>query len=125
MKKKVPMPIVSIIMIVSLITINIGVIFFLRGNQTRYKEELKALSLRNVNGTIIYLKNEHRGSYYIEIECPLDTVKQHSLPLSWVIEDYGIKIGDRVTKKANSKIMSFFKEKNNTLEKICEFELDL
>lgn len=92
---------------------------------TQRKKELKALFLRNIDGTIIYLKNENRGSYYIEIECSTDTVKQHSLPLSWYIREYDIKIGDRVVKKENSKTLSFFKEINNEFDKICEFELNL
>jgi hypothetical protein len=117
--------ILNIVVALIVIVIFFSESMFFDKKATQHKEELKALFLRNIDGTIINLINEHRGSYYIEIKCSSDTVKQHSLPLSWYIKEYDIQIGDRVLKNANSKIISFFKESNNKLEKICEFELDL
>jgi predicted membrane protein len=115
----------TIMMITVFVSIIIAGVVYFSKNHIRYKDELKVLVTREIKGTIIALKDERRGSYYIAIQCTEDTIKQHSLQIGWEIKEYHIQIGDSISKEANSNIMLFYKLKDSIYEKRCEYEIEM
>lgn len=126
MKEPIQMPFKYVIFFIVLFLISIifAIIFF-RNNYVEYKKEITELIEKEIQGKIKNLKNENRGSYYIEISTLNGDIKIHSLPIAWEIEKYNIQIGDSVSKEANSKIMSFYKAKNGVFEKCCDYEIGM
>ena len=105
------------------VSIVIGAIVFFTRNYLSYKEELNSLIAKEINGHIVALKDENRGSYYIEIETLKETYKIHSLPIAWEIKEYNIQVGDSISKEANSKTMIFYKLKDGIYKECCKYKI--
>jgi hypothetical protein len=91
-------------------------------NYSEHQSALKFFAEKEVKGKITALKNEKRGSYFIEIDDLITKHQMHSLRIGWAVEEYNISVGDSVSKDANSKRMVFYKLKNGVFEKLCEDE---
>lgn len=87
------------------------------------QDEKDYLRMKKIDGHLITLKDEGRGSYFLEIETINDTVSIHSLPISWEIREYQIEVGDSVSKSANSKIIHFYRLQKGVYTKYCEYEI--
>jgi hypothetical protein len=126
MKEPIQMPFKYIIFFITLFLISIvfAIVFF-RNNYLKHENVITELIEKEIQGKIKGLKNENRGSYYIEISTLNGDIKIHSLPIAWEIEEYNIQIADSVSKEANSKIMTFYKFKNGAYEKCCEYEIGM
>ena len=85
--------------------------------------EYKALVKKVIKGRITDLKDETRGSYYLKIKSFNNTIRLHSLPIAWEVEEFNIQIGDSISKDAKSKKFVIYKQKNGRFKKICEFEM--
>ena len=107
-----------------LISIILGITFF-RKNYLKHKDVIAELINKEVKGKIKSLRNENRGSYYVEISTLNGEIKLHSLPIAWEIETYHIQIGDSVSKEANSKIMTFYKVENGVYRRCCGYEIGM
>lgn len=100
----------------------VAVIYFTT-NYKKFKSEISILISQEINGIIKSMKDENRGSYFLEIQTTKEDLKIHSLPIAWEVKKFNIQIGDSVSKEANSKIMIFYKLKNGVSQKLCEFEM--
>jgi len=124
MKEEIQLPTKYIILIIVIfISIVIGAVVFFTRNYLSHKDELNSMIPKEIKGRIVALKDENRGSYYLEIETLKETHKIHSLPIAWEIKEYNIQVGDSISKEANSRMMLFYKLKNGIYEKCCEFEM--
>lgn len=117
LSKKVSLAIYAILGLVFLF----GIFFFTRKLVT-YQKELTIFEKHKINGIITELKNTQRGTYDIEISSG-DEIP--NLRLGWELEKYNIQIGDSVSKKENSKIMTFYKFKDGIAEKCFDYEIGL
>jgi hypothetical protein len=124
MKEEVEIPIKYIILImVIFITSIIGAVFYFTRNYLSHSSELKSLESKEINGRIVALKDENRGSFYIEIETIQETHRMHSLPIAWEIEKYNIQVGDSVSKEAGSRTMIFYKLKDGIYKECFKYEM--
>lgn len=112
-----------ILMVCVFVSIIVIAFLFFRKNYIKYNDEIKVLITKEIKGTIKDFNNESRGSYYIEIKTEKENFKIHSLPIAWEIKEYGIQIGDNVSKEENSKTITFYKLQNGVYKKICDFNL--
>ncbi len=87
-----------------------------------YQKELTNFEKIQINGVITELKNTQRGTYDMKISSG-DEIP--NLRIGWELEKYNIQIGDSVSKKENSKIMTFYKLKNGISEKCFDYEIGL
>lgn len=92
---------------------------FFRKNYLHQKREIKRLKSQKINGQINILENKNRGSYNLQI----GNYKINSLPIAYEVDKYNIQLGDSVSKEANSTLMIFYKNKNGSFEKYCEYEI--
>lgn len=90
---------------------------------SKHIDEMHFLIKTEIKGTILVLKNEQRGSYYIEIKSKNINHKIHSLPIAWEVDEYDIKVGDSISKEADSRMMFFYKTNNGINRKYCEFKI--
>ena len=109
------------VLVTIFILIVITAFLFFRKNYLSHKKEIMELISKEIKGEISDLKNENRGSYYIKIK----NYKIHSLPIAFEIEKYNIQVGDSVSKKANSNIMTFYKNNNGTFKKCCDYKIGM
>ena len=120
------MPFKYVIFFIALFVISIILaIMFFRNNYLKHKNVIAEIINKEIHGKIQGLRNENRGSYYVEISTLNGDIKIHSLPIAWEIEEYNIQIGDSVSKEANSKLMTFYKFKDGAYKKCCEYEIGL
>jgi predicted membrane protein len=126
MKDPIQMPFKYVIFFIFLFLLSIifAIVFF-SNNYVEHKKEIKELIEKEIQGKIQGLKNENRGSYYIEVSTLNGNFKIHSLPIAWEIEEYNIQIGDSISKESNSRIMTFYKAKNGVFEKCCDYEIGM
>ncbi|MBK8659362.1 MAG: hypothetical protein IPN22_10980 [Bacteroidetes bacterium] len=96
---------------------------YLVNRSIKYDNELNLLRKSEIKGTIVALTDKGRGYCYIKIKNSENAVNQYSLSIAWEVKEYGIKIGDSVTKEANSDTMIFYKIRNTTYHKICEYKM--
>ena len=123
MKEKIQLPRkYNVLLIVVFITIVIGAVIFFTRNYLSHKDEFNSLIAKEIKGRIVVLKDEHRGSYYIEIKNQNDTFKI-SAPIAWEVKKYNIQMGDSINKNANSKIIFFYKLKRGVFERYCDYEM--
>lgn len=123
MREEINLPAKYIVLIVVVfISIVIGAVVFFTRNYLNNKEELNSLVGKEIKGRIDALKDENRGSYYIEVKTLEETYKIHSLPIAWEIKEYNIQVGDSISKEADSKTITFYKVKNGSYEKCCDYE---
>ena len=92
---------------------------FFRKSYLNHNKDMTVLVGKELKGRISDLKNQNRGSYYVEIK----NDKIHSLPIAFEIEKFNIQVGDSISKEAKSNIMTFYKNKNGTFIKCCDFEI--
>ena len=120
------MPAKYIIFLIALFLISaISAIVFFRDNYIKQTKKITEVIKKEIQGKIKDLKNENRGSYYIEISTMTEEIKVHSLPIAWEIEKYNIQIGDSLSKEADSRIMTFYKFKNGAYKKCCEYKIGM
>jgi predicted membrane protein len=120
MKEQIQMPTKYIIILGAIFLIGAIIAFFyFRKNHLYHKREISDLVSKELNGQINILENRNRGSYNLQI----GNYKINSLPIAFEVEKYKIKLGDSISKEANSHIMIFYRNKNGTLEKYCEYEI--
>lgn len=112
-----------VLIVVVFISVVIGAVVFFTRNYLNNKEELNSLVGKEIKGRIVALKDENRGSYYIEVKTLEETYKIHSLPIAWEIKEYNIQVGDSISKEADSKAITFYKVKNGSYEKCCDYEM--
>lgn len=106
-----------------LIVIFIGLIYFYNGEK-KYNKMVDDYQEKEIKGLIINLKEEGRGDHLLEINDKVSNkVLKYSLPVSWEIKEYGIQNGDSVSKEANSKTITFYKNEGGVYIKLCDFEL--
>jgi hypothetical protein len=98
-------------------------VFVLSKNYLNYRANTNALIGQQINGIIKSMKDQSRGSYFLEIQTEKEIISVHSLPVAWEVKKYNIQVGDSISKEANSRIMKFYKSRNGVIEKICEFEM--
>lgn len=113
----------NVFIVIIFISILIGAIIFFTRNYLNHKQELNSLFGKEIKGRIVALKYENRGSYCIEIKTFKETYKIHSLPIAWEIKEYNIQFGDSLSKEANIKTITFYKVKNGSYQKCCDFEM--
>jgi len=106
-----------------LVILAIIAVIVLSKNYFKYRAKTNTLIGQEINGVIKSMKDESRGSYFLEIKTEKELLSIHSLPVAWEVQKYNIQVGDSVSKKANSRIMNFYKLKNGAMEKVCEFEM--
>ena len=99
----------------------IAIIFFAQ-NWISYKNKLTEFEKREINGKIILLRDKQKGIFEIKLSSNQEVP---NLRIGWELEKYNILIGDSVSKKSNSKIMSFYKEKNGVFKKYWDYEIDM
>lgn len=83
------------------------IIFFIK-KSVDHSEAVEVLVKREVNGTIIGMRDQQRGSYYLKIKTSTDTVEINSLPIAWNIKQYGLQVGDSVAKATYGRTMFFY-----------------
>jgi hypothetical protein len=124
MKEQFDIPKYYVIIIFCILTVMVIIAAaILSKNYFKYKAAADALVGLEINGVIQSLKDEGRGSYFLEIKTEKELLKIHSLPVAWEVKNYNIQIGDSVSKKANSRVMIFYKLKDGTMKKACTFEI--
>lgn len=101
----------------------IGSIIFIANNQIRHNKELKLFISKGIYGSITKLNDLSRGTYSIEIKQDNFIYETPSLPIAWEIKEYNIQVGDSISKEANSKAITFYKVKNSSYKKCCEYEM--
>lgn len=121
MNEEIPLQTKYLIIII-IITVILALFFFTR-KHIDYEDELNSLIAKEVNGSIIALKDKGRGTYYLEIKTLSGVFEISSLPIAWEVEKYNIQVGDSLSKKANSKKMFFYKKKNGIYIKYCDYEI--
>ena len=120
MKEQIPISPKYIIAFIVVLLIGAVIAFlYFRKNYIHHKREINALIGKEINGQINILENKNRGSYNLKI----GDYEINSLPIAYEVEKYNIQLGDSVRKKANSRIMIFYKNKNGVFEKHCEYEI--
>jgi hypothetical protein len=124
MKKELPISKNYLVIIFSTMAIiSIIVLIALVKRYFKAKTVTNTLIRQEIDGVIKSMKDESRGSYFLEIKTGKGLLSIHSLPVAWEVEKYNIQVGDSVSKKANSKTMNFYKSKNGVMTKVCEFEM--
>ena len=108
---------ITIIFVVSIVV----AFFFFRSKYLIYRQSITELISQEINGRVINLKAEGKGSYFVDF----GTAQIHSLPIAFQIEKYNITIGDSVYKMKGSTTIIFFKTKNGKTQKNYEYEIRL
>lgn len=96
---------------------------YLINRSIKYHNELNLLRKSEIKGTIIGLTDKNRGCYYMKIKKSEGAINQYSLSIAWEVKQYGIQIGDSVSKETNSDTMVFYKFRNCKYHKICEYKM--
>lgn len=100
-------------------------VFFWKGEKKFDKMTLEFTN-KKINGIISKSNEKNRGFHLLEIyDKTNNSTLSYSLPKSWFFKENKIQVGDSVSKEANSKIMIFYKNKNGTFEKCCEYEIGM
>lgn len=100
-------------------------IFFLKGDN-KFDKMVADFSKRKFNGVILKSQEKDRGFHIIEIKDEIsNSLLEYNIPKSWFFKENNIQPGDRVSKEPNSKIMTFYKFKNDRYEKCCDYELGM
>ena len=100
-------------------------IYFSKG-ENKFEEMVSQFTNKKIDGIVLYSKEGTRGFFLIEIADKLsDSTLKYNVPKSWFFKENDIKIGDSVSKKSNSKIMTFYKVKNGVFEKCCDYEIGM
>lgn len=100
-------------------------IFFFNGDG-KFDKMVSDFTARQINGTITFSSEKGRGFYLLEINDKVsDTDLKFSVPKSWFFKENNIQVGDSVSKEANSKKMTFFKNSDGSFEKCCEYEIGM
>lgn len=94
------------------LTIIIGSIFYFVQNWMSWQEEIKVFKTAKINSNILYLKNLNRGNYLIKLNIE-DTIAEFDLPISYEVKRDGIKVGDSLSKLANSEKFEIYRIGNN------------
>lgn len=124
MKQQLPIPTKYLIPIFGFFLVIVIIIASMFSkNYLSNKAKINALVGQQINGVIQLMKDEGRGAYFLAIKTKTDTLRIHSLPLGYEVENCNIKVGDSISKNANSRIINFYKFKNNLPEKYCEFTM--
>lgn len=77
-----------------------------------WQEEIKVFKTAKINSKILYLKNLKRGNYLIKLNIE-DTIAEFDLPISYEVKRDGIKVGDSLSKLANSEKFEIYRIGNN------------
>lgn len=96
---------------------------YLINRSIKYDNDLYLLRKSEIKGTIIGLTDKGRGYCYMKIKKSEDAINQYSLSIAWEVKQYGIQIGDSVSKEANSDTMVFYKFRNSNYHKICKYKM--
>jgi hypothetical protein len=88
----------------------------------RHERQSDDFIRRELNGTLVDIRDIRRGRYSI-------TIKQHekneeiqySLTISSFFKQNNIRAGDSISKSSNSKTVKFFKKRESSFIKCCEY----
>lgn len=101
----------------------VGSALFFARNFFRHQEELKQFLKTDVQGIIIKLDDLTRGSFSIEIRDNNNNYILPELPIAFAVKKYNVKVGDSLSKHANSKFITVYKLNNRIYEERCVLEL--
>lgn len=121
MKQYINNKTVQIVVMITIVLFVIANIVFSSHTKAKYDEQIQKFYELELFGHISDLKDQHRGSYYLEILAGGRKQQFNSLPIAWEIKEYHINIGDSVSKVLNSNTLSFYKA-GSTI-KLCEVEI--
>lgn len=111
-----------------LLFLSVGIfwsIYFWNGN-IKFGKLVSEFTNRKIDGIVTYSEVGTRGFHFIEIADNLsDSTLIYNLPKSWFFKENKIIKGDSVSKEWNSRLMTFYKFKNGTYEKCCEYEIGM
>jgi hypothetical protein len=99
-----------------------GISYLIR-NSVKYNNELEILRSKEIKGIIVELRDTGRGFCSIRIKESNADVNQYSLAIAWEVKEYHIQVGDSVSKESNDRTMTFYKLKNGSYEKYCDYEM--
>ena len=90
-------------------------------NWNIHQKRLSIFTIQKVNSKIYRLKDLNRGSqeFVFSYNNQLDSV---SLPMTFEVKKYNIKVGDSICKEANSRQIMIFRTENLNSIKMCETE---
>lgn len=113
----------QIIVVTAIALFVIANIVFVLQSDAKYDRQMQHFYELDLFGRITEIKDQHRGSYYLEIKAGSEKRQFNSLPIALEVKEYHIETGDSVSKPFHSNIISFYKQTDNVTEKLCEVQL--
>jgi hypothetical protein len=112
---------VQMIVVIGIALFVIANIVFGSHTDAKYNKQMQQFYKLELFGHISDIKDQHRGSYYIEISTGGQKQQFNSLPIAWEVKKYHIDIECSVSKPLNSNTIIFYKNGSNM--KLCEVEI--
>ena len=113
---------IQVIVVLAIALFVIANIVFSSNSDAKFDQQMQRLYELGLFGHISDIKDQHRGSYYLEITTGSEKQQFNSLPIAWEVKEYHIEIGDSISKPPHSNTMSFYKGDDKTA-KLCEVQL--
>jgi hypothetical protein len=105
------------------VVVVISAICYFTRNFIKHIEEVEVFVSKEVYGRLIDLRDQRRGSYFLEIETKTEKVSINSLPISLEVKRFGIQVGDSVSKLPSSRVLFFYRLEDGVYVRYCELEI--